>query len=185
MNKFKSHWWSILSILLIVLSSFPLQTIAENLQPSEEPFVKNLQLTDLEGKALPQEVEPDASIVAQFDLVIGENEEGTYGLPAEITTNDQKLYQHEDVTVLIEDNQLKITNESNQQASVEGVSFDFKLADQVRSQSQVTLNFLNVYDFNLALKQEQPTKETTSKKSTAKKKTSESSQTTVTPFQIS
>lgn len=188
MNKFKSHWWSILSILLIVLSSFPLQTIAENLQPSEEPFVKNLQLTDLEGKALPQEVEPDASIVAQFDLVIGENEEGTYGLPAEITTNDQKLYQHEDVTVLIEENQLKITNESNQQASVEGVSFDFKLADQVRSQSQVTLNFLNVYDFNLALKQEQPTKETTSKKSTAKKKTSESSQTIkplgggITPF---
>ncbi|MDU5335030.1 collagen binding domain-containing protein [Enterococcus sp.] len=177
MNKYKSHWWAILSILLIVLSSFPLQTIAENLQPSEEPFVKNLQLTDLEGKGLSQEVELDTSIVAQFDLVIGENEEGTYGLPAEITTNDQKLYQHEDVTVLIEDNQLKITNESNQQASVEGVSFDFKLADQVRSQSQVTLNFFNAYEFYLALKQEQPTKETTSKKSTTKKKTSESSQT--------
>lgn len=50
MNKFKKHWWSLLSVLLIVLSSFPLQTIAENLSSSEECRVNNMQLTTLEEK---------------------------------------------------------------------------------------------------------------------------------------
>ncbi|MGG5370282.1 SpaA isopeptide-forming pilin-related protein [Enterococcus sp. AZ196] len=171
MSKFKKHWWSILSILLMVLSSFPLQTIAENLQTAESGSVKNFQLTDIEGGALAQEVVPDASIVSHFDLTIAENKKETFDLPKEITTNDQKLYHNKEINVSIENNQLKIVNDSDQQASIEEVNFEFKLADHVRSLSQVTLNFFNEHEFHLNLKQEE-----TGKKSAAKKKNSESSQ---------
>ncbi|MFQ7236812.1 MAG: hypothetical protein ACLRPU_18215, partial [Enterococcus hulanensis] len=99
MNKFKNHWWTLLSILLIVLSSFPLQTIAENLQTAEESGVNNLRLTALDGSPLPQEIDPKASYLSQFDLTIAENKKQTLDLPAEITTADKKLYQNDTVTV--------------------------------------------------------------------------------------
>ncbi|MGM0165501.1 hypothetical protein IGI39_000443 [Enterococcus sp. AZ135] len=176
MSKFKKHWWSILSILLMVLSSFPLQTIAENLQTAENSGITNLQLENHDGNVLPQEIAPDASLVAKFDLTIAENEQRTLGLPAEITTSDKELYRKKDVTVSIKNNQLTVVNDSDQQASIEGVNFEFKLADQVRSLSQVTLNFFNEYEFQLNLNQEQSADEATSKKSSTKKKSSESSQ---------
>lgn len=157
MNKFKNHWWTLLSILLIVLSSFPLQTIAENLQTAEESAVNNLRLTALDGSPLPQEIDPKASYLSQFDLTIAENKKQTLELPAEITTADKKLYQNEAVTVSVKGNQLKVVNDSDQQASIEGISFEFKLADQVRSLSEVQLNFFASYEFKLNLKQESQT----------------------------
>lgn len=157
MNKFKNHWWTLLSILLIVLSSFPLQTIAENLQTAEESGVNNLRLTALDGSPLPQEIDPKASYLSQFDLTIAENKKQALELPAEITTADKKLYQNEAVTVSVKGNQLKVVNDSDQQASIEGISFEFKLADQVRSLSEVQLNFFASYEFKLNLKQESQT----------------------------
>lgn len=157
MNKFKNHWWTLLSILLIVLSSFPLQTIAENLQTAEESGVNNLRLTALDGSPLPQEIDPKASFLSQFDLTIAENKKQTLDLPAEITTADKKLYQNDAVTVSVKGNQLKVVNDSDQQASIEGISFEFKLADQVRSLSEVQLNFFSSYEFKLNLKQESQT----------------------------
>lgn len=157
MNKFKNHWWTLLSILLIVLSSFPLQTIAENLQTAEESGVNNLRLTALDGSPLPQEIDPKASYLSQFDLTIAENKKQTLDLPAEITTADKKLYQNDAVTVSVKGNQLKVVNDSDQQASIEGISFEFKLVDQVRSLSEVQLNFFSSYEFKLNLKQESQT----------------------------
>lgn len=175
MNKFKSHWWPLLSILLIVLSSFPLQTIAENLQPTEGYSVSNMQLTDSEGKTLPQEIDPEATLLVEFDLAIGENEKSSLQLPTEIKANDLKLYQQEGITVSIEENQLVIVNNNDQKTSVEDVNFEFQLTKQVRSASQTTLNFFNAFTFDLNLKQDQSA-ETAGKKSTTKKKASESSQ---------
>ena len=60
MSKIKKRWWPILSIFLMVLSSFPIQTIAENLQTVETSRVTNLQLTDSQGNILSKEVKPDA-----------------------------------------------------------------------------------------------------------------------------
>lgn len=158
MNKFKSHWWALLSVVLIVLSSFPLQTIAENLQTSEKCHVRNLQLTDLEGEAFPQKIDPEETLMAQFDLEIDENEKSTLDLPAEIMVNDQKLYQQEEITVSIEENQLVIDNNGDQKTSIEDVSFGFQLTNQVRSSSQAMLRFFNEFEFELNLKQEQSTK---------------------------
>ena len=183
MNKFKKHWWSLLSVLLIVLSSFPLQTIAENLSSSEECRVNNMQLTTLEGKALPQENDPKASIVAQFDLVVPENEKTTFGLPAEITANNQELYHQNETIVSIEENQLKIVNDSDQPASLEGVNFEFKLAEPARSLAEVTLNFFNEFEFKLNNKQTTAAKDAASKKnSTESGKQSKGSNGEITPF---
>lgn len=176
MKKLKSHWWPLFSILLILLSSFPLQTIAENLQPAEECCVRNLHLTDLEGKKLPQEIDAETAIIAQFDLVIAGNEKNTLELPAEITVNDQMLYQQEEVTVSIEDNQLLLINGSDQNVSIEGMNVEFRLKKHVDSLSQTTLNFFNTFKFNLKLKQEQATKESVSKKNSIKTSKNENSQ---------
>lgn len=174
MNKFKSHWWPLLSILLIVLSSFPLHTIAENLQPSEVS-VRSLQLTTTEGEELPQKIDPEATLLAQFDLEIAENDKSKLGLPSEINADDQKLYQQEGITVSIEENQLVVVNKTDQKALVEGIHFEFKLSKQIHLSTQTTLNFFNVFVFDLNLKQDQSA-ETTNKKSSNKKKMNESSQ---------
>ena len=67
MSKIKKRWWPILSIFLMVLSSFPIQTIAENLQTVETSRVTNLQLTDSQGNILSKEIKPDALIISKFD----------------------------------------------------------------------------------------------------------------------
>ncbi|MDT2524808.1 MSCRAMM family protein [Enterococcus raffinosus] len=181
MSKIKKRWWPILSIFLMVLSSFPIQTIAENLQTVETSRVTNLQLTDSQGNILSKEIKPDALIISKFDLSVGEKEKSTWLLPAEVTTKDKEIYHEEDVTLTIENNQLTVVNDNDQPASIEGVKFEFQLSDQVRSLSQVTLNFFNTHEFQLDLKQEIATKETTSEKSAVKKKTADSSQ-KLTPF---
>lgn len=181
MSKIKKRWWPILSIFLMVLSSFPIQTIAENLQTVETSRVMNLQLTDSQGNILSNEIEPDAPIILKFDLNVGEKEKSTWLLPTEITTKDEEIYHDEAVTLTIENNQLTVVNDNDQPALIEGVKFEFQLSDQVRSLSQVTLNFFNTQEFQLDLKQETPTKETTSEKSAVKKKTADSSQ-KLTPF---
>lgn len=181
MSKIKKRWWPILSIFLMVLSSFPIQTIAENLQTVETSRVMNLQLTDSQGNILSNEIEPDAPIILKFDLNVGEKEKSTRLLPTEITTKDEEIYHDEAVTLTIENNQLTVVNDNDQPALIEGVKFEFQLSDQVRSLSQVTLNFFNTQEFQLDLKQETPTKETTSEKGAVKKKTADSSQ-KLTPF---
>ncbi|EOH74889.1 MSCRAMM family protein [Enterococcus raffinosus] len=181
MSKIKKRWWPILSIFLMVLSSFPIQTIAENLQTVETSRVTNLQLTDSQGNILSKEIKPDALIISKFDLSVGEKEKSTWLLPAEVTTKDKEIYHEEDVTLTIENNQLTVVNDNDQPASIEGVKFEFQLSDQVRSLSQVTLNFFNTHEFQLDLKQEIATKETTSEKSAVKKKTADKSQ-KLTPF---
>lgn len=142
MSKIKKRWWPILSIFLMVLSSFPIQTIAENLQTVETSRVMNLQLTDSQGNILSNEIEPDAPIILKFDLNVGEKEKSTWLLPTEITTKDEEIYHDEAVTLTIENNQLTVVNDNDQPALIEGVKFEFQLSDQVRSLSQVTLNFL-------------------------------------------
>jgi major membrane immunogen (membrane-anchored lipoprotein) len=169
MNKFKNYLWTMLSIFLIILSSFPIQSVAENFQAMKAVSIKNMRLTDIEGNPLSKEVESDTSFVSQFDLTIAENEQHMFELPAEIMTSDKELYHKENVTVSIENNQLRVINDSDQQSSIEGVTFEFKLADHLRSQLQVSLSFFNEYVFQLNLKQVNSTQETTSTERTIEK----------------
>ena len=140
-----------------------------------------MRLTDIEGNPLSKQVEPDTSLVSQFDLTITEHQQCTYELPAEITTNDKELYRKEDVTVSIKNNQLRIVNDSDQQAAIEGVNFAFKLANHVRSQLQISLNFFNKYEFQLNLKQVISTQEATSTESAIEKQVVANRQ-QITPF---
>ena len=175
MKKARSHLWVVLSLIAVLFSVFPIQTIAENLQPNEGSNVRNLQLTDSESEKLPQEIDPSSSVTARFDLIITEDEKQLFALPSEITATDQEIYHDGEVAVSIEENQLKVVNGSGEQTSAENLSFDFKLADTVRSLSKITMNFFNEYEFQLGLKQEQSTKDSTEKKR-KKEKTTESAQ---------
>lgn len=124
-----------LSFFLIILSGFPIQSVAENLQVMKAVSIRNMRLTNIEGNPLSKEVEPDTSFVSQFDLTIAENEQDMlFELPTEIMTSDKELYRKVNVAISIENNQLRVVNDSDQQSSIEGVTFEFKLVDYLRSQ---------------------------------------------------
>lgn len=153
MNKWRNRCWTLFSLLLMLLSIFPLGTLAETKQTAANQPVKELKLMDSAGNPLAATIEPEETIFAQFTLTLEEDADWSLQLPTEILATDQIIFEQENSLISIENNCLKVQNKNGAKQVLKKLSFEFVLSKQAIKGSHLTLNFFDQFSFQVAFKE--------------------------------
>ncbi|GCF95348.1 hypothetical protein NRIC_32390 [Enterococcus florum] len=152
MDKPKTTWMVVLSILLILGSFLPIQTIAETLRSPESYTFSHMALLDAENQKLPTEISGSDTLRLSFDLAIEKNTSVSLSLPENSQTKDQHIYQAGELSIRVEDHQLQIVNDKDHEVSLEDLLLDFQLAKEVRAETAISLDFFEEVSFPLKIR---------------------------------